>query len=118
MFPCTYDRPHRFQGKASAIYSNLAHNGSTLGSKLRTCREHAAVAREFFESKMHLIAVGEQVLEEDIQTSIVCDVCETSGPTSGLFINMYPVGEEDRAYYADVCGTCAGSVVQKLHLTP
>jgi hypothetical protein len=118
MFPCTLDRPHRFQGKASALYANLAVNGSTLGSKVRMCRPHAEEVREWFEAKMHLVAVGEQVLEEDIQASITCSLCEASGPTSGLFVNMYPVGEEDRAYYADVCATCARVVELRLHLSP
>jgi hypothetical protein len=102
LFPCVVG-PHKYAGRQQSAY-NAALNGTFAArSKLRLCPEHLDGLGTWLEQHLQLVAVGEKMVVEELDTNAGCFECKAQSAKWQLFSNVYKYGMPQMDYYGQAC---------------
>jgi hypothetical protein len=113
--PCAF-HGRGYAGGASTFFLRLVDGAAQIGGKIQVCANCASEALDYLQK--HFVRVSEGDIFYEFAEPLACANCggDVSASRSLFFGNAYPRGHRESQWYGKVCGACADSVAEDLHL--
>jgi len=117
MFPCSVGN-HRYQGPQQSAYLGAINGGRSERVKKRLCPQHLEDLVAFSNEHLQEIDVNSPPLP-NVSGDRQCFQCAGTGVLSwALFVNIYPLKAEPRAWYGNSCAEHVNLFLNEMGLVP
>jgi hypothetical protein len=103
-YPCS-NHHASFRGPSYAAYPAIVNGASSARKHLRLCQDCFGDYIGAVEHRLHEVEFDASD-QSDRSEERICRYCGTKDVPLMIFVNAYPKGEPERAFYGGCCSSC------------